>query len=467
MKIDDAPSKTDPKQPGSKVPQPLADAVVSCLALRDLVRIQAHYPGVVQPSDAEELRAGFAGHLRAALANGAFDDLCARPCGLNLKNPASDDELSVLFIVLLLRMPGTVPTQPEGELAPEAMRAAVAACQARTVPPLADLARQLLEIKLYDCRIPEGDPRFSDPRRSLQMLRSYWSICRSVVLHQIDASVGWHPHPLHRILANARARIDGHLARLGDRDGGRKVRAAIDTLLDTLLGGDPNDLSAVPDWSRQHVQTVEGFLEDARLRSGSKAFQLTHEEAAFISHAESEVRRYQRQADEIWARMQTVVTAQSPTPAGGTAGAAVAADAAARPTPPVLDAAGRPADPRDPVSRDLIHVAGAASGAWGPRASVAVAVEALSSNAERLRFALQKRVGRPWPGSAALRRDAGTSTSGGVCTAMHRATFGSAVGELVTAGLLDLKGKEQPRKGCAWALLDSPRTKVEPKSNQS
>ncbi|MFO0931978.1 MAG: hypothetical protein U1E39_04635 [Planctomycetota bacterium] len=191
------------------------------------------------------------------------------------------------------------------------MKKAVAACQDRIGSSLKDLASELLEIKLYDCRVPSGDPRFSDRRRSIQLLRSYWSICRSVVLHQIDACVGYHPHPLQRILANLRARIDAHLELMGDGEGSAEVKAAIDALLDTLLGGSPDDIAVADEWARQHVQTVETFLEEARLTAGSKVFPRTHEEETFIAFAEAEVGRYHRHVDDAWARMQAVALARA------------------------------------------------------------------------------------------------------------------------------------------------------------
>lgn len=80
------------------------------------------------------------------------------------------------------------------------------------------------------------------------------------------------------------------------------------------------------------------------------------------------------------------------------------------------------------------------------------AVQALSEPAERILDALRACSGHPWPGSAALCRAAGTQR-GKRRSPMHRATFGSAVRELVDAGVLDLRGKSRPRKGGGWALL--------------
>jgi len=92
--------------------------------------------------------------------------------------------------------------------------------------------------------------------------------------------------------------------------------------------------------------------------------------------------------------------------------------------------------------------------------------ESLSENASRVLDALRPFRGKAWPGSVALRSDPRPAVKGKRRPDMHKAAFTAAVQELVRAGVLDLKGRSRPHKGCAWALVWDPRTKVEPKSNQ-
>lgn len=92
--------------------------------------------------------------------------------------------------------------------------------------------------------------------------------------------------------------------------------------------------------------------------------------------------------------------------------------------------------------------------------------ESLSENAGRVLDALLPFRGESWPGGDALRRDPRPAVKGKQRPAMHKAAFTAAVQELVRAGAIDLKGRSRPHKGCAWAFVRDPRTKVEPKSNQ-
>lgn len=92
--------------------------------------------------------------------------------------------------------------------------------------------------------------------------------------------------------------------------------------------------------------------------------------------------------------------------------------------------------------------------------------ESLSENAGRVLDALLPFRGQAWPGSDALRRDPRPAGKGKRRPDMHKAAFTTAVKELVHVGAIDLKGRSRPHKGCAWAFVRDPRTKVEPKSNQ-
>jgi hypothetical protein len=424
--------------PVRDVPLSLAEAVVSCLALRDIPRLRAHYPSALRAEDAAELRAALTGHLRAALADSMFDDLRVPALGLNLDAPATDADLTALLFALLLRMPGTLPTAPDG------MRKAVAACQDRIGPPLKDIVTQLGEIKLFDCRIPEGDPTFLDPRRSLQLLRAYWSVCRSLVLHQIDAPIGFQPHPLRRVIVSLRSRIEGHLTRLTESVGSAEAKAAMDSLLDCVLGGDPDDLAAAPEWSRQQVANVEAFLEDVRLRAGSKVFPLTHEEEVFIAHAEGAVQQYQQRVDEEWARMLARADARAAQDVGAAAAPRAAAPGASVP------AEAAPAQP----------------------------VEALTATATLLLSVLESHAGSPWPGSATLRREVavrrarergrtpGARPRGDSVPKMRKADFPKAIAELMDAKRIYPKDCAALRKGCAWGLRRIAEPRTAPSRNQ-
>jgi len=131
MRIKTEPSNSDQRAAAPELPTPLAEAVVSCICLRDLQRLRVNFPKAVSSDDAEELRSALAGHLRLAIADTAFDDLRARVSEMNLDAPTTDVELDVLFTVLILRVPGVVPKERDREVATDEMRKAVATCQGR------------------------------------------------------------------------------------------------------------------------------------------------------------------------------------------------------------------------------------------------------------------------------------------------------------------------------------------------
>jgi hypothetical protein len=297
-------TENKPKPGNSDIPASLAAAVVACVALRDLVRIRQLYPNALSDDDADELHQSLVERFRAALGDKRFDDIREKLYReTELDAPSADVELSVLFTVLVAQCPNVQITEDDADATRESITAAISACQERVSSPLKDILSQLVEIKLYDCRIPEGSPGFSDPRRSMQLLRSYWSLCRSIVIHQIDACIGFHPHPLFRLIVNLRSRIETYFEHLADFKGAKEANEALGSLLDVILSSEPDDLSAVPEYTHQLVQTVDAFLESARLETGSKIFPLTHAEEIFLAHAGEAIEHYHKHVDSTWARM--------------------------------------------------------------------------------------------------------------------------------------------------------------------
>jgi hypothetical protein len=297
-------TENKPKPGNSDIPASLTAAVVACVALRDLVRIRQLYPNALSDDDADELHQSLVEHLRAALGHERFDDIRETLYReMKLDSSVTEVELSVLFTVLVAQCPNVRFTEDDADATRESIQGAVSACQQRVSSPLKDDLAQLIEIKLYDCRIPEGSSSFADPRRSMQLLRSYWSLCRSLVIHQIDACLFSHPHPLLRLILNLRLRIDAYFEQLVDVEGSREAIEAVKTLMDVVVSNEPDDLSAVPEYAHELLQTVDAFLEQARIKSGSKIFPLTHEEKIFLAHAEEAIDHYHKYLDTTWIRM--------------------------------------------------------------------------------------------------------------------------------------------------------------------
>jgi hypothetical protein len=283
----------------------MAAAVVATLSLRELSRIRGLYPTAIRDGDAAEFREALSAHLSAALEDESLQDIRdSLYKEVKLDEPDADAMLTVLLTTLVMRCPGVCIAGADEEAMRMTMDRAIEACRKKVASPLKAIVDQLMEIKIVDCRIPEGDdPAFSDPRRSLQLLQAYWSLGRAIVVNQMNAYVSLRPHPLLRLVTNLRARMEVYFGRLSDQEGSLDAYAAGDRLLDVAVGGDPDELSAVPEWTNEEVQKVDSFLERVRLGIGAKSFPLTHEEKVFIEQAEAAIEDYRNQANTAWNRV--------------------------------------------------------------------------------------------------------------------------------------------------------------------
>lgn len=302
----------------------LAAAVVATLSLRELSRIRGLYPTAIRDGDAAEFCEALSAHLGVALEDESLRDIRdSLYAEVKLDSPDADAALTVLLTTLVMRCPGVCIAGAEEEAIRATMDRAIEACMKKVASPLKAIVDQLLEIKIVDCRIPEGDdPAFSDPRRSLQLLQAYWSLGRTIVVNQMNGYVSLRPHPLLRLVTNLRARMEVYFGRLSDHDGALDAFAAGDHLLDLAVSGDPDDLSAVPEWTNEEVQKVDSFLERVRLDIGAKTYPLTHEEKVFIEQAEVAIEEYKEQANTAWNHIYDNVSRQNAQANGGNTGKA-------------------------------------------------------------------------------------------------------------------------------------------------
>lgn len=314
----EANDKSINKEDGSQLVS-LAEAVIASLALRDLYGIRRLYPDALAIGDAKEIHRLLVEHLNAGLGDSRFasfrENLYREP---SFDDPLTEQNLSLIFAVLVAHCPNVQIVGESEKAIAESIDQGVKWSNERCSRKLQDLLQQLFEIKIYDCRIPspKDEPIFSDVRRSLQLLRSYWELCRSVILHQMDAVVGFYPHPLLRLLANLRSRMDSYFGRLNELEGVERANESSGVLIDIVMSGEPDDLSAAPEWTREQVQIVDNFLESARLRSGSKIFPLTSEEDFFFKQTEKAIEEYHKRVRTVGSRVIEKASMQADQPSG-------------------------------------------------------------------------------------------------------------------------------------------------------
>ncbi len=286
------------------ISQQLAAALTAALGLQDLFHIRQYYPGVLGDTDAKELFEAFGAHLRKALEDGRIDVTRGDPLlGISLDDPSTAGYATALGTLLLMRCPNIRKGETDTDVLLDSVKQAVADCREAIPSSMKGIVEHLLEIKLYDCRIPTGHPIFKDRRRTLQLLRSYWSLCRKIVLRDMRAPVRRYPHPLQRIVLNLRARMETYFGRLSDVEGARDAFAVAANLADAVVGR-PLELSHMPqECVHREIAKVDVFLESVRLRSGSKIFSLTHEEETFLEMAELAISYYHKGLQSIGRRV--------------------------------------------------------------------------------------------------------------------------------------------------------------------
>jgi hypothetical protein len=281
-------------------------AVMSAVGLRDLGRIRQYYPNVIPEGEARPLHDGFVSNLRSAA------EICKLERVLKIgKIPAFDDapadvELSGMMGVLALWHPDTKGDESASdEDVTKKLDFAITKCQEEVKEPVRGMIERVINAMLSDCRTPSpvGDSTFQEPQRFLQMLRMYWGIVRGLVIHHIEAAVGFRPHPLMSIVLNLKARMESCFDQLHQLNGCLDVRQQVASLIDIVLSGEPEDLQAAPEWSYDQVSSVDRFVEEGRLTLGAKSYPLTPAEEMCLQHAQDAVNRYAAKVKDQWSRM--------------------------------------------------------------------------------------------------------------------------------------------------------------------
>jgi hypothetical protein len=290
----------------------LPTAVVSVMAMRELIQLAHLYPESVDQQEFASLRKQLTSTLEAILQQPGFERFLAfhqRPDALT---PGSDEHLAMLFSILLMWHPAARVTGSPEEIE-AGVHAASIECQKAALEPCQTIQNRLGEIMIYDCRIPhpKGDSRYQDKRRFLALLDYYWRLCRGPILDQTDASIGFQPHPLLPLIVNAKARIDACFGRLASLGKAQEVWDTVSKLLDALLAGDPEEFSVVPEFARGEVAKVDAFLAESRLLLGSTAFEPTQAEQAFAMIFKRDAAEYQRKVKERWSSIMEEANAEA------------------------------------------------------------------------------------------------------------------------------------------------------------
>ena len=282
-----------PPRSDDEVRQLISDMLptaVSCvMGLRGIVQLTHFYPGIIDPKELGSLRDELTSMLVCILHQPGYERFLAEYEHPTLAPVGSDQHMSLLLSVLLMwhpvGQPGNTPQQTENNIT-----AAAAECPKAALEPCQAILKRLSELMLYDCRIPHphGDASFEEPRCFVQMARTYWDLCRQLVLQRMNALAGYQPHPLLRLIVNIRSRLDACLERLDGCDGARDVRDNIDRLLDAVISSE-DELQILPEYAVEQINAIDIFLETLRIKLGSRSSPLTYAEMHFVKSAQESI----------------------------------------------------------------------------------------------------------------------------------------------------------------------------------
>ena len=257
----------DPQQ----LRQSLPTAIIAAMGVRDLARMCYYYPTAMPSNDAERIHTELLTAFELFYKGTGLPDLSEIYTRPKFGDPKTDAMMTAVVVVALMNHPDCTISDGGDDEMKQRMDAVVQDCQVKCRSPVKELVERVMEVMLMDCRIPNppDDPVFKEPKRFLQMLRLYWQPCREMVLSEMNSHIGTRPHRLLPLIVNLRDRITQCGDALGEVDGIAVAVQKITGLLDILLEGEVDDLSAVPEWTVQESQSVDNTIERLRLQLGS------------------------------------------------------------------------------------------------------------------------------------------------------------------------------------------------------
>jgi len=294
----------------------LPTAVVAAMSLRDLTRIAKYYPDAIENDEVhrlfEKLRVTLEGAAKSIGIGHVFDQTPLPALG----SDHADVSFAAIMATVMMNhkdfdYKGEIDSNASCELHQQLLKKCMATCN----ESIKDIAEQLHRIRLFDCLVPTPDvgPDFSSPRRLIRLVELYWNLLRQLLLHHSSASITYRPHPLRLMLVSMQRRFRIVFSRLENFQIEKDVPGDIDALIDTLIDGDPDELTVDEEWTTQRFEKIDRFIEDIRSRVGVGVFELTYAEADFRDYCELAIKDYVGNVNKTWHRMLNK-SAQKQTP---------------------------------------------------------------------------------------------------------------------------------------------------------
>lgn len=283
----------------------LPSAALCAQTIRDMARMCAIYPDAMSPADAaalhDQLVDKFEFYLKLT-GLPKFDSIYQRPA---FGDESIEAMMTIVFSVLLANHPLVRDlSAPEKDVS-EQVKKASDACREDATDDVKTLVSRVVEVALFDCRMPSpaSHASFGEPRRFMQLLELYWDRSRDIFLGEIRAHIGYRPHPLLRLLVNLNERLFRCFDALSEYEEIAKGKEVAKTLFDVLFEGEVDDLSCADEWVMQQLQIIDTSIQRLRLRFSGPAYELTHPEKIFLEFVTAQFATYRQDLAAKWSKM--------------------------------------------------------------------------------------------------------------------------------------------------------------------
>ncbi|MGD9791126.1 MAG: hypothetical protein AB7Q00_08800 [Phycisphaerales bacterium] len=272
-------------------------------ALAALDEIVRDYPDVLEPDELNDM----AGRLEATLQG-----LSGVPeHKLFLKEMNSPDVMALprherhqhLYVFTLFEHPSLKSSQNDDKKLIQSMKALLERVKDKCPESTIEVSTTIDRIMLFRCIYPTGSHSndFAKPMRAICMLCKYWIFANNLLVTQSEQFVAYRPHPFADHILSLKNRIRACFDRVPSQKGKNNAMSACDTLLDTLNGRDPTDLSDMKTWTDGLIGEAHDFIFNT-LRSQllGRDFSNTHAETFFFKSIELMIGQHNAKLTKSW-----------------------------------------------------------------------------------------------------------------------------------------------------------------------
>lgn len=303
-----APHSASPSKPQKKrYVQEHSDLVVLFMIARDLEKIGRDYPKALPESERKRFLDKVLIHANGILGLPHFQETKDLLESADIAKETPAHRYGITMSTLLVGHPEyVVSIEGDGQSQfREEIEKVMSICQNSASPKVDKMKASLATIMVISCRMPEDkkNKEFSETARFFQMLQHYWPLALRLIQIQTEG-VGFQPHPLLDFIVNLQDRLQTCFSSLPSDSETKIAHEACSALMEVMVDGEIDDLSAVPEWTNGEILKINTFIAKMRMRMGTREYELTCAEEYFVKHVGHQIDKYKKQTISAWEAMQ-------------------------------------------------------------------------------------------------------------------------------------------------------------------